>query len=466
MISPTALTPVVTDVSRWSRNAGEKPVWDERNRIVAALISPGSTVLDIGAGAMTLARHLPAGCEYQPMDVVAGNPQTWLVDFNAGRIPDVPKVFDFVVCSGVMEYVLPIGYFLNHVARWGRKVILSYATTDLNPELASRQRSGWVNHFSERELRRQLRRHGLLITARHRWQKQIIFQLDPAPAAQFLPFDRAVEPRADVQSVFRFDPTNAGDYHSAPFHYIDFGTQRCVDIIKQPEPAALADHLIVGGGGLLGSASFAKYWKQLFARDYKSVVGWGLGDNAQFDAKAGFVARTACTYPDYVKRFDLLGVRDIGTPHEWVPCASCLHPLFDEEWPVERDVVVYEHKRVPTGIDEFPKMNNDTNDLARVLRFLGSGRVVITNSYHGVYWAQLLGRAVLAFPFSSKFYHFKHQVTLCEPAAWRHHLDRVEEPPPALHECVAANLRFARRVQDRLGSHATPGSPVPVTLTR
>ncbi len=429
---------------------------DELTRLLATVITPNSSVLDVSAGAKTLARHLPAGCEYLPIDVAPSRADTLFADLGAGRLANLPHAYDYVISNGVMEYVRPVGYFLNQVARWGRTVILAYPTTDLTPDFASRQRSGWANHLSGRELTRQFRRQGLRVTSRTRWRELDIFVLDPAAARQLMHFDRAVAPRPDIQSVCRLDATNAGDFHSAPFRYVDLGTLRCSDIITLPRPNELARQLVIGGGGLLGSPSFEPFWQQLFSRSYDTVVGWGMGDNARVDTTSGFVDRTECVYPDYVRRFDLLGVRDIGTPYEWVPCASCLHPLFDEEWPIEHDVVVFEHKRVPTGIEEFPKMNNDTNDLARVLRFLGSGRVVITNSYHGAYWAQLLGRGVLAFPFSSKFYHLRHKATLCRPHEWKQHLDRVEDQPPALQECIDANLRFARKVAARLDLASVP----------
>lgn len=92
-------------------------------------------------------------------------------------------------------------------------------------------------------------------------------------------------------------------------------------------------------------------------------------------------------------------------------------------------------------------MSNDTKDIARVIRFLGSARVVITNSYHAAYWSQLMGKAVVVFPFSSKFYYFKHKVTLGKPEDWKKLLDQVEEQAPALQDCVEANLKFNDQVQ-------------------
>jgi len=245
-----------------------------------------------------------------------------------------------------------------------------------------------------------------------------------------------------IQSIFRYDSTNAGDYFSPPFRYVNLGSSRFEDISHLNNVASLAPNLVIGGGGLLGSRTFDPHFKRIFERRYQTVVGWGLGDNARINPVSGYVKKSKCNYPSYIDRFDLLGVRDYGTNYPWVPCASCLHPLFQKHWQAENEIVVYEHKRVPISIDCFPKMSNGTNDLAKILRFIGSARVVVTNSYHGAYWGQLFGKAVLVFPFGSKFYHFKHKITLCKPADWKKGLDRVEEQPPALAECIEANLGF------------------------
>src|SRR5215212_8584783 len=93
-----------SDIPRWMRTTRERPRWDERNRMVAAYVPPGSSVLDLGSGAQTLADHLPPGCTYQPSDVVPG-PGVLLCDLDAGRWPRIEGRFDVAICSGVLEYL-------------------------------------------------------------------------------------------------------------------------------------------------------------------------------------------------------------------------------------------------------------------------------------------------------------------------------------------------------------------------
>jgi len=52
-----------------------------------------------------------------------------------------------------------------------------------------------------------------------------------------------------------------------------------------------------------------------------------------------------------------------------------------------------------------PHMTNLAGDMEEVIAFLASGEVVVTSSYHGAYWARLLGRKVALLPRGSKFWH-------------------------------------------------------------
>jgi hypothetical protein len=87
-----------------------------------------------------------------------------------------------------------------------------------------------------------------------------------------------------------------------------------------------------------------------------------------------------------------------------------MHPAFDLEYEIEHEVVYYGHH--PLAPLEWarelglgPVLTNAGTDMARVVAFLGSGRVIVTSSYHGVYWGRLLGRTVVPQPRGSKFWH-------------------------------------------------------------
>jgi 2-polyprenyl-3-methyl-5-hydroxy-6-metoxy-1,4-benzoquinol methylase len=146
---------VRTKVRQWQKVAfAGTPSWDERNRIIAGFIPANSSVLDVGCGAQTLRQHLNPGCQYQPCDVVKSSTDVIFCDFNAGVYPDIKDRFDYVVCSGLLEYIRNPRKFLPRISLLGRVVILSY-----NPLLPGGSKLarlgndlGWVNHFTKGEL--------------------------------------------------------------------------------------------------------------------------------------------------------------------------------------------------------------------------------------------------------------------------------------------------------------------------
>ena len=149
----TLLVPTKTGLWRKIAFAG-RPPWDERNKIIAGFIPAGSSVLDIGCGAQTLKQHLPPGCKYQPADLVKSSPHVILCDLNQGLYPDIREKFDYVVCSGVFEYVRRPEEFLRKIPVFGRSVLMSYCP--LYPGDSKLQRLGngygWINHFKKEEL--------------------------------------------------------------------------------------------------------------------------------------------------------------------------------------------------------------------------------------------------------------------------------------------------------------------------
>lgn len=249
----------------------------------------------------------------------------------------------------------------------------------------------------------------------------------------------------ETVNIFRIDPTNVGDFYSSPIHYFDWlSSVRAFDVestdYKKYREQLHAANVILGGGGIL---QFEQIDNVYDAEPQKLIV-WGAGHNLK-DVET-------ITPDSRLQRLTLVGIRDFGTEYEWVPCASCLHPAFENP-PNEpsTDVVVYEHKNRPLSIEGLPKMTNREMDVEKVIAFLGSAATVVTNSYHGVYWATLLKRKViLVNPFSTKFQAFKHPPVVASEDDWREHVQEARVYDGALDECREANLRFAKRVREIL----------------
>lgn len=153
----------VTDVERWSNPAALEAAWEARSVVAAQFIPAGTRVLDIGCGAMTLERHLPQGCVYQPCDVVARDARTLVCDLNQGPLPDAAlTACDRVTLLGVVEYLNDPAACLSQAARAGKSVLMSYCAADWTAEL-DRRALGWVNDFTLEQLATLVRRCGFSI---------------------------------------------------------------------------------------------------------------------------------------------------------------------------------------------------------------------------------------------------------------------------------------------------------------
>jgi hypothetical protein len=156
LLSKAASTLMVrTNVHRWREvSKNPHPHWDGRNEIIAKLIPPESSVLDLGCGPQTLRRHLHTSCKYQPCDVIQSTPDVILCDFNAGIYPQVNERYDYVICSGVFEYIRNPAEFLKKNSRLGNVTILSYNPLGQFPgdSKIRRLNCDWLNHFTNPEL--------------------------------------------------------------------------------------------------------------------------------------------------------------------------------------------------------------------------------------------------------------------------------------------------------------------------
>jgi len=138
---------------------------------------------------------------------------------------------------------------------------------------------------------------------------------------------------------------------------------------------------------------------------------WGIGHN--FGKKHIAKTKGDVYYPSWINNATLVGIRDWieGFHQYYLPCVSCMHSAFDKEYKSKREVVYFTHafKSKFTNPDTLPYIKNNVMDFDKVIEFLGSANTVVTDSYHGAYWAQLLGKNVQVASWSVKFDHMKHQ---------------------------------------------------------
>src|SRR5690606_21033089 len=91
---------------------------------------------------------------------------------------------------------------------------------------------------------------------------------------------------------------------------------------------------------------------------------------------------------------------------------SAMHVLFDKyrDKAPTKTVGYYQHKHSRFGAHgDGLIMTNNGDDLESKLSFIADHEYIVSNTYHGVYWATLLNRKVLCLPFKSGLFSFKHK---------------------------------------------------------
>ncbi|PHK93200.1 hypothetical protein CR162_19830 [Pseudoroseomonas rhizosphaerae] len=229
---------------------------------------------------------------------------------------------------------------------------------------------------------------------------------------------------------------NVGDLACTPYEYFGFPDKKLTDISGELPEA----HAVVLGGGAIEYMMAGKQAVQQRAKA-RHKVAWGIGASQH---------GSSC-HPAPPSGFDLLGLREFGREGGiYVPCASCMADFFDSVPPAETEIVTFfnaDPRISRPELPDFPAMTNESS-LEGTLAFLARGEVVMTNSYHGAYWASLMGRKVVCFPYSSKFHGYKCPPAMATVETWKEVLPRARAYSDYLDDCRYENLKFFRRVAD------------------
>jgi hypothetical protein len=262
----------------------------------------------------------------------------------------------------------------------------------------------------------------------------------------------------DVINIHRIDTKNIGDYYCAPHHYFEALNGKFLDIFDYKNEkenirnnyidSVCHKSIIIGGGGLLNRGGFEMQLKlfEKIAEKGKKIVLWGVGHNDKSPKTYGKIA----TYNVDIHKFGLAGTRDYSMPGDYVPCVSCLHPIFDQKFTITNEVGVVFHKdtlkkeHITKKYQNFATSSNTTN-LEELIQFIGSADNIITDSYHTMYWAMLMKKKVIAIPNSSKFYDFKHQPIISNFDDALQYLNKGTTYDGLLQECRDLNHKFAEK---------------------
>lgn len=159
---------------RWRRDHSLDAAWHERSMLMVRDIPAGSSVIDVGAGSQVVRGLLAEDCKYTPVDLVSRSPDTVVCDLNGDGLPDLTA--DWLVGSGVVEYVFDVDRLLSWMASVAPRIVFSYELADEETRYYRRSRS-WVNDFTADQMRALLNRHGLEAVDTARWKRQTIYWL-------------------------------------------------------------------------------------------------------------------------------------------------------------------------------------------------------------------------------------------------------------------------------------------------
>lgn len=163
---------------RWRSLNNFEPDWDERTRLIAGLVPPGTRVLEFGAGRRQLERYLPPDCTYIPSDLVQRGRRTLVCDLNRRPLPRLAAIRpEVAVFGGVMEYVADVPSVIQWICRSVSTCIASYECV---PDTAGTQapigvriqraRMGWMSDHTEPQLHAFFREVGFACTGKTIWQ--------------------------------------------------------------------------------------------------------------------------------------------------------------------------------------------------------------------------------------------------------------------------------------------------------
>lgn len=249
---------------------------------------------------------------------------------------------------------------------------------------------------------------------------------------------REGSPLAEVSNLYHCKADNIGDLMCGPGQYLWPLISRDLPMVP------VREHL---GNTIIGGGQIFSQLRSILASVHEvnpnaKVVGWGVGL-----PPVGVNDKLVC---EVTKDFALFGTRNFDRMEQlsFVPCASCLSPLFDQAQQPKHEIVFYLHKRKGRTIDvpsDAPVMTNAKQHAKDVIDFIAGGETVVTSSYHGVYWAQLLGRRVICVPYNNKFETFQHRPKIAEHGDWRVRLSSTSQTLPLLEEYRAINHEFAKK---------------------
>lgn len=213
-----------------------------------------------------------------------------------------------------------------------------------------------------------------------------------------------------IVNVVWYKTNNVGDTKTSPIDYYNFPLPVEKRDIKEDLSGLEDAFVIIGGGGIIHLPS-PDYNNGVFGHLEalktlgKYRVMWGIGHNVYFDTRYSGTSFPRVLEEDCMKAincvpdlsaFDLVGIRDnsfLSIPNSrYVPCASCKDPIFKKPYNkgIEIGAVLHEGQ-IGTP---FPTIYCEQASFKEIIDFMYHFETIVTDSYHAMYWVELLGKKV------------------------------------------------------------------------
>lgn len=232
--------------------------------------------------------------------------------------------------------------------------------------------------------------------------------------------------------INRINSSNTGDWNCSPLQYYwDYFSQFNIrrHDIRYIDYSSInkEDVVIFGGGGLFDYAEFTNRNINRVLETGAKCICWSSGLNTHsefgqsFETEVKWEKFTLCTLRDYENSKKI----------EYMSDVTCKHPSFDEEYSIKRKIGIATHKDYQIKDLNFDLITNNKS-IEEIIRFIGESEVIVSNSFHMIYWAQLLGKKVICYaPFASKFFSYKYKPQ---------YLNTIEDLDKAIEKCDNPNI--------------------------